>query len=104
MWRAGVVVAVLLILGLTAAGLVSAQKTITGSSSTVVVSDSPAASRSLATAAMSQRTSGAAGADGVITHSAEATRVGEASSAATPAPSTLAQSKSSSIPPCDKPG
>jgi peptidoglycan/xylan/chitin deacetylase (PgdA/CDA1 family) len=107
MWRAGVVVAVLLILGLTAAGLISAQKTVTGSSSTVV-SDSPAPSRSPATAATSQRTSGApvllSGADGVITHSAEATRVAEASGAATPAPSTLAQSKSSSISPCDKPG
>jgi hypothetical protein len=100
MWRASGVIAVLLVLGLAAAGLVSAQKTITGSSSAVVVSDSPAASRSLVTAVASQRTSVGAvsallksGVDGVLTHSAETTRVAEATRAGpAPAPSASAPS------------
>src|SRR5262245_38073632 len=106
MWRAGRAIAVLLILGLAAAGFISAQKKISGSSSSVVDSDS-----SLVVAAASQLSPASqllqSGADGAPAHSAEAIRVAEAIRAAptspdTPAPSTSAQSKSSSIPPCDK--
>ena len=115
MRRAGGVVAGLLILGLAAAGVVSAQKKITDSSTATVVSDSAAASRSLVAAAASQRTLvnplselPQSGADGAPAHFAEATRAASAkgappTSSNTPAPNTSAQSKSSSIPPCDKP-
>ena len=116
MRRAGGVVAVLLILGLAAAGVFSAQKKITDSSSATVISDSAAASRSLIAAAASQRASvnpsselPQSGADGAPAHFAEAIRAAEAkgappTSSNTPAPNTSAPSKSSSIPPCDKPG
>ena len=105
MRRAGGVIAVLLILGLAATGFVSAHKT-TGSSSAGVVSDSLAASRSLAAAAASQRTPvNPVSEPPQSSADAEAIRVAEATKAApAPAPNTSAQNKSSSITPCDKPG
>jgi hypothetical protein len=108
MRRVGSVVLVLLILGLAAAGFGSAQKRI-------AVPSPPAAATSQASAALLRRplvnpmSEGAqSGADGVPVLSgepiriSEATRTAQASSDA-PAPNASAQSKSSSIQPCDKP-
>ena len=115
MWRAGSAIAALLVLGFAAAGFVSAQKKITNSSSAVVVSDSPAASRSVAPATGSQGTPASpvielpqSSAVGSPAHSAGTTRVAEATKGAptlsdAPAANASAQRKSSSIPPCDKP-
>ena len=115
MRRVGGVVAVLLILGLAAAGFVSAQKKIFDPSSAAVVSDPPAASRLLVAAAGSQRTPvnpvselPHSGAVGSPAHFVKTTRVAEATKGVptapdSPAANTSAQSKSSSIPPCDKP-
>jgi hypothetical protein len=105
MQRIGGVVAILLILGLAAVGLIYAQKNTAASSSAVMASGSTAESNSLAVAAASQRTPVSA----VSEPHAEAIRVAEATSTApispnTPAPNTSAQNKSSSIPPCDKAG
>jgi hypothetical protein len=111
-------IAVLLILGLAAVGFSSAQKKTIDSSSATVVSDSPAASTSEAAAAALRRTPDnpvsehfQTGADGATTHSAEPTRMAEATTAPvlpnTPAPSASAQNKpaaTTAIPPCDKPG
>jgi peptidoglycan/xylan/chitin deacetylase (PgdA/CDA1 family) len=110
-------IAVLLILGLAAVGFSSAQKKTIDSSSATVVSDSPAASTSEAAAAALRRTPDnpvsehfQTGADGATTHSAEPTRMAEATTAPvlpnTPAPSASAQNKpaATAIPPCDKPG
>jgi len=111
-------IAVLLILGLAAVGFSSAQKKTIDSSSATVVSDSPAASTSEAAAAALRRTPDnpvsehfQPGADGATTHSAEPTRMAEATTAPvlpnTPAPSASAQNKpaaTTAIPPCDKPG
>jgi peptidoglycan/xylan/chitin deacetylase (PgdA/CDA1 family) len=107
MWRVGSVVAVLLILGLAAAGFVSAQKRITGSSSVPVVSDSPAAA-TLRPPLVNLLSEGAqTGADGLTVHFGELIRIAEATATsptppANPAPNASAQSKSSSIDPCDK--
>ena len=117
MRRVGGLVAVLLILGLAAAGFVSAQKGTTGSSPAAAVANLPAASTSQTAAASSQRTpvnpvggSFQAGTDGAPTRSAEPTRLAEATRAApanpnAPAPNVSAQSKPtvSAIPACDKP-
>jgi peptidoglycan/xylan/chitin deacetylase (PgdA/CDA1 family) len=111
-------IAVLLILGLAAVGFSSAQKKTIDSSSATVVSDSPAVSTSEAAAAALRRTPDnpvsehfQTGADGATTHSAEPTRMAEATTAPvlpnTPAPSASAQNKpaaTTAIPPCDKPG
>ena len=110
-------IAVLLILGLAAVGFSSAQKKTIDLSSATVVSDSPAASTSEAAAAALRRTPDnpvseqfQTGADGATTHSAEPTRMAEATTAPvlpnTPAPSASAQNKpaATAIPPCDKPG
>jgi peptidoglycan/xylan/chitin deacetylase (PgdA/CDA1 family) len=111
-------IAVLLILGLAAVGFSSAQKKTIDSSSATVVSDSRAASTSEAAAAALRRTPDnpvsehfQTGADGATTHSAEPTRMAEATTAPvlpnTPAPSASAQNKpaaTTAIPPCDKPG
>jgi peptidoglycan/xylan/chitin deacetylase (PgdA/CDA1 family) len=111
-------IAVLLILGLAAVGFSSAQKKTIDSSAAMVVSDSPAASTSEAAAAALRRTPDnpvsehfQPGADGATTHSAEPTRMAEATTAPvlpnTPAPSASAQNKpaaTTAIPPCDKPG
>ena len=114
MRRIGGVVAILLILGLAAVGLIYSQKNIGASSSSVGASGSTAESNSLAAAAALHRSPvnpvserSQPGAD-APTHSAEPTRMAEATTAApavpnAPAPNTSAQSKSSSIPPCDKP-
>jgi peptidoglycan/xylan/chitin deacetylase (PgdA/CDA1 family) len=118
MRRVGGLVAVLLILGLAAAGFVSAQKGTTGSPPAAAVADLPAASTSKTAAATSQRIqvnpvseNFRAGTGGAPTHSAEPTRLAEATRAApaapnTPAPNASAQSKptTSAIPACDKPG
>src|SRR6516164_3463104 len=89
MRRVGGLVAVLLILGLAAAGFVSAQKGTTGSSPAAAVANLPAASTSQTAAASSQRTpvnpvggSFQAGTDGAPTRSAEPTRLAEATRAA----------------------
>jgi hypothetical protein len=117
MRRVGGLVAVLLILGLAAAAFVSRQKDTPGSSP-AAVADLPAASTSQTAAAASPRTpvnrvreSFRAGADGATTHSAEPTRLADATRDApavpnTPAPNVSAQSKPtvSAIPACDKPG
>ena len=107
-------IAVLLILGLAAVGFSSAQKKTIDSSSATVVSDSPAASTSEAAAAALRRTPDnpvSEHADGATTHSAEPTRMAEATTAApvvpnTPTPSASAQNKpaATAIPPCNKPG
>ena len=114
MRRIGGVVAILLILGLAAVGLIYSQKNIGASSSSVGASGSTAELNSLAAAAALHRSPvnpvserSQPGAD-APTHSAEPTRMAEATTAApavpnAPAPNTSAQSKSSSIPPCDKP-
>ena len=113
-----VAIAVLLILGLAAVGFRSAQKKTIDSSSATVVSDSPAASTSEPAAAALWRTPDTPlsehsqpAADGATTHSAEPTRMAEATTAApvapnTPAPSASAQNKpaATAIAPCDKPG
>jgi peptidoglycan/xylan/chitin deacetylase (PgdA/CDA1 family) len=116
MQRVGGVVAFLLILGLAAAGFVSAQKGTASSSLAAVVADLPASSTSQPAAAASQRTpvnpvreSFQASADSAPTHSAEPTRLADATRSAvpnTPAPNASAQSKPavSAIPACDKPG
>jgi len=118
MRRVGGLVAVLLILGLAAAGFVSAQKGTTGSPPAAAVADLSAASTSKTAAATSQRIqvnpvseNFRAGTDGAPTHSAEPTRLAEATRAAPaaanmPAPNASAQSKptTSAIPACDKPG
>ena len=108
-------IAVLLILGLAAVGFSSAQKKTIDSSSATVVSNSPAASTSEAAAAALRRTPDnehfQRGADGATIHSAEPTRMAEATTAApvvpnTPTPSASAQNKpaATAIPPCNKPG
>jgi hypothetical protein len=111
--RIGGVVAILLILGLAAVGLISAQKNTTASSPAVVASGSAAESHSPAAAAalhpvnsVSARSQSRADAH---TRSAEPTGVAEATTAApavpnTPVPNAFAQSKPRVIPPCDKPG
>jgi peptidoglycan/xylan/chitin deacetylase (PgdA/CDA1 family) len=117
MRRVGGLVAVLLILGLAAAGFVSTQKDTPGSSP-AAVADLPAASTSQTAAAASRRTpanpvreSFQAGADGAPINSAEPTRLADATRVAPavpnmPAPNVSAQSKStvSAIPACDKSG
>ncbi len=115
MWRASGVIASLLVLGLAAAGFVFAQKQITDASSAAVVSDHAAASTSLTAVAAVQRVpvnavTELSQSDAVRSpvRFVETTRVAEATKAAptapdTRTPNTSAQSKSSSIPPCDKP-
>jgi hypothetical protein len=116
MRRAGGLVAALLILGLAAAGLISAQKNVTHSSSAGAVSDSLAASGPPAIVAASQRAPVNAtselprsGADGVSTHFGATTRVAEATASPptspnAPAANASAPTKSSPIRACDKPG
>ncbi len=112
MRRAGGLVAALLILGLAAAGLISAQKNVTHSSSAGEVSDSLAASGPPAIEAASQRAPVGAASElprSGATHFGATTRVAEATGSAptspnAPAANTSAQNKSSSIPPCDKTG
>ena len=115
MRRIGGVVAILLILGLAAVGLIYAQKNTAASSSAVVASGSTAELNSLAAAAALHRSPvnpvserSQSGAD-APTHSAEPTRMAEATTAApavpnAPAPNASAQRKPMAIPPCDKPG
>ena len=114
MRRIGGIVAILLILGLAAVGLIYAQKNIAASSS-AVASGSTAASDSLAAAAVSHRSplnpvsERSRPAADAPTHSAEPTRMAEATTAApavpnAPAPNASAQHKPMAIPPCDTPG
>jgi hypothetical protein len=94
-------IAVLLILGLAAVGFSSAQKKTIDSSSAMVVSDSPAASTSEAAATALRRTPDnehfQRDADGATIHSAEPTRMAEATTAPvvpnTPTPSASTQNK-----------
>jgi hypothetical protein len=109
MRRAGVLVAALLILGLAAAGLISAQKNVPHSSSAGAVSDSLAASGPPAIEAASQVSAVSELPRSGATHFGATTRVAEATGSAPtspngPAANTSAQNKSSSIPPCDKTG
>jgi peptidoglycan/xylan/chitin deacetylase (PgdA/CDA1 family) len=111
MWRAGGLVAALLILGLAAAGLISARKNITHSSTAGAVSDSLAASGSPAVEAASQRAPVGAANElprGTAYFGAT-TRVAEAAGSApsspnAPAANTSVPTKSSPLPACDKPG
>ena len=114
MRRIGGIVAILLILGLAAVGLIYAQKNIAASSS-AVASGSTAESNSLAAAAVSHRSpvnpvsERSQPAADAPTHSAEPTRMAEATTAApavpnAPAPNASAQHKPMAIPPCDTPG
>src|SRR6516164_3338769 len=95
MRRVGGLVAVLLILGLAAAGFVSVQKGTTGSPPAPAVADLPAASTSKTAAATSQRIqvnpvseNFRAGTDGAPRHSAEPTRLAQETRAAPAAPNT----------------
>ena len=115
MRRIGGVIAILLILGLAAVGLIYAQKNTAASSSAVMASGSTAESNSLAAAAALHRSPvnpvserSQPGAD-APTHSAGPTRMAEATTTApavpnAPAPNASAQRKPMAIPPCDKPG
>jgi hypothetical protein len=113
MRRIGGVVAILLILGLAAVGLIYAQKN-SAASSAVMASGLTTESNSLAAAAALHRSPvnpvserSQPGAD-APTHSAGPTRMAEATTATpavpnAPAPNASAQRKPMAIPPCDKP-